>query len=387
MQRQIPSTAHDRYIDCVRGYAILLVIATHVTDVFIELPYPVRRLTQTGWFGVQMFFLASAMTLLMSWHGELGKKGSVSIGAFYLRRFFRIAPAYYAAGVLYLFVFPPISFDAGQALRALSFLNAWHPAWMSTTGNWIVVPGGWSIGVEFSFYVVFPLGAALVTGLRRAVVAVICAVGFGVIANLLALGVLSQTHGVTQTGNFLFFWFPNQASVFACGFVLYFLLYRHTTVSFAVQKILQRRAGVIACLSILLFCVLPYIQQGHFLGDWPIVPAGQLVCVPMMLFIMALSTHRTIFVNRAVAAMGNVSFSAYLVHFALIDLVVTRLAWFDPTMSGINAILGFATLYFLIVVMTFAVASVTYRTIEKPMIDLARRIQRRISARSAAIQR
>lgn len=383
MQRHIPSNAHDRYIDCVRGYAILLVIATHVTDVFVELPYPVRRLTQTGWFGVQLFFLASAMTLLMSWHAELGRKGSVSIGAFYLRRFFRIAPAYYAAGILYYFGSLPNSFDASQAIRALVFVNAWHPAWMSTTGNWIVVPGGWSIGVEFSFYVMFPFCAALVTGLRRAVIAVICALGLGLIANLLALNILSETHGVTQTGNFLFFWFPNQASVFASGFVLYFLVYGRTTVSLAIQDVLQRRAGMIACFSILLFCALPYIRQGHFLGDRPLIPSGQLICVPMGLFILALSTHRTIFVNRAVAAMGKVSFSAYLVHFALIDLVVARLDLVYRTMPGFKAVLGFATLYCLIVGMTFVTASLTYRTIEKPMIDLARRLQRRIDARAA----
>lgn len=384
MQRQIPSTAHDRYIDCVRGYAILLVIATHVTDVFVELPYPVRRLTQTGWFGVQLFFLASAITLLMSWHSELKRKGSVSVRAFYLRRFFRIAPAYYAAGVLYYFVFPPNSFDAGQAIRAMIFGNAWHPAWLSTTGRWTVVPGGWSIGVEFSFYMVFPVFAILVTNLRRAVIALLCAILFGVIANLIAFNLLSETHGTTQAGNFLFFWPPNQASVFACGFLVYFLLYRHTVVSLLVQNIFKKYAGVISCFSVLLFCALPYIRQGHFLGDQTLIPAGQLICVPMMLFIMALSTHRTIFVNRAVAAMGNVSFSAYLVHFALIDLVVTRLAWVDRTIPGVKAIFGFATLYCLIVAMTFAVASVTYRIIEKPMIDLARRIQGKLGTRSTA---
>ena len=50
------------YIDCVRGYAILLVITTHVTDAVPELPYPVHKITVFGWYGVQLFFLASCVT-------------------------------------------------------------------------------------------------------------------------------------------------------------------------------------------------------------------------------------------------------------------------------------------------------------------------------------
>ena len=51
----------------VRGYAILLVITCHETYWFPELPYPVHRVTVLGWHGVQLFFLASAVTLMMSW--------------------------------------------------------------------------------------------------------------------------------------------------------------------------------------------------------------------------------------------------------------------------------------------------------------------------------
>ena len=56
------------YIDAIRGWAILLVITCHTGGMFPELPYPIRKLTNFGWHGVQLFFLASAVTLCMSWH-------------------------------------------------------------------------------------------------------------------------------------------------------------------------------------------------------------------------------------------------------------------------------------------------------------------------------
>src|SRR6185437_8663436 len=95
---------HFLYIDCVRGYAILMVITCHVTYLYPQLPYPIHRLAASGWYGVQLFFLASCVTLLMSWNGEVAKHGSVNVINFFIRRFFRIAPAYYAAAVLYYFL-------------------------------------------------------------------------------------------------------------------------------------------------------------------------------------------------------------------------------------------------------------------------------------------
>jgi peptidoglycan/LPS O-acetylase OafA/YrhL len=217
---------HLPYIDCVRGYAVLMVITCHVSYEFPGLPYPVHRLTSAGWFGVQLFFLASCLTLLLSWHSELRRNGATDVGAFFIRRFFRIAPAYYLAGVLYYFLMPPSGgFDALQMITSMLFINTWHPLWTTTVPTaWNVVPGGWSIGVEFSFYMVFPLFAAGVTNLRRALLVFAGSVAVGVLANNTAGAILDGSYTPVEIENFLFFWFPNQMSVFALGGVLFFLL-------------------------------------------------------------------------------------------------------------------------------------------------------------------
>ena len=48
-----PSPAADHksklaYIDCLRGYAVLLVIATHTVEVYRQMPYPVHKLATFG---------------------------------------------------------------------------------------------------------------------------------------------------------------------------------------------------------------------------------------------------------------------------------------------------------------------------------------------------
>ena len=53
---------HLVYLDCIRGYAIFMVIVCHLTSVYPELPYPVLRQATNGWYGVQLFFLAFAST-------------------------------------------------------------------------------------------------------------------------------------------------------------------------------------------------------------------------------------------------------------------------------------------------------------------------------------
>ncbi len=145
------SSRHFAFIDSIRGYAVALVILCHATYLLPNLPYPVHRLTVLGWHGVQLFFLASTVTLMMSYEHEVKRNGRADIFAFFLRRFFRIAPAYYAMALFYAIFrpVPPGGFSIGQGLASLAFINAWTPHWMGVTpSDWNVVPGNWSIGLS-----------------------------------------------------------------------------------------------------------------------------------------------------------------------------------------------------------------------------------------------
>ena len=121
-----PQHAKYPFIDALRGYAVLMVITCHTGGMFPELPYPLKKLTNFGSHGVQLFFLMSCVTLMLSWLSDEAK-GRAGVASFWTRRLFRIAPLYYLAGAFYFLIEPPASgFDLTQLLASLSFVNAWH---------------------------------------------------------------------------------------------------------------------------------------------------------------------------------------------------------------------------------------------------------------------
>jgi peptidoglycan/LPS O-acetylase OafA/YrhL len=364
---------HLPYIDCVRGYAVLMVITSHLTDRFPELPYPLQRLTVTGWFGVQLFFLASCVTLMLSWQSEIRKLGSVNVLAFFFRRFLRIAPAYYAAGILYYFIFPPTGgFDGRQMITTMMFVNAWHPVWTPTVANtWNVVPGGWSIGVEFTFYLVFPIFAAWVTNLRRAIFIFGISVFIGVLTNKAALAFLSASYQTVEIDNFLYFWFPNQMSVFALGGILFFFLRKMEDLSTLRDRV-QRNGILIQICAVGGFGALSHVPLGHYLGGYPYVPASLAVSLALAVFIVGLSTNRGLLINRYAAAIGQVSFSAYLLHFAVLKLFRLFPDALHTNTTGVGAILAFVLAWPAVVAITYVASRTSYRLIEQPMINLGR---------------
>jgi peptidoglycan/LPS O-acetylase OafA/YrhL len=150
-----------RYIDSLRGFAILGVLFIHAGFSSAAYPKSWYNLINSGQYGVQLFFVTSAFTLFLSLHQR--EKDYLSSREFFIRRFFRIAPMYYV-GILY-YTFErfigfsylltgtpryPIPVDA--LISNIFFVHGVHPLWLNG-----YVPGGWSITVEMTFYLFVPL--------------------------------------------------------------------------------------------------------------------------------------------------------------------------------------------------------------------------------------
>ena len=369
------------YIDCVRGYAVTMVVSCHLAYAFAELPDPVHRIVALGWYGVQLFFLASALTLLMSWHYESDRLRVARVIPFFIRRFFRIAPAYYAAAGFYaLLTPPPGGFDGGQLVTSLAFLNGWSPARMPTvSGGWYVVPGGWSIAVEFTFYLLFPLFATWVTGVRRGLLVFGLCWAVGLVANRIAAPLLGQSYTPVAIDNFLYFWFPNQMAVFALGGVLYFVQQRlGTPPARRIAVVLRSHGGLIAAAAMVLVFATAYVRLPHYLDASRFLPPGFLVVsLFLAVFILALSqVRRSLLLTPVAAAIGKVSFSAYLLHFAVIEIAKSHPVLFHTDAQGMAAVAAFSVTWLVVMVLTFAGAWCTYQALELPMIAIGRNIVR-----------
>jgi len=389
-----PSPAADHksklaYIDCLRGYAVLLVIATHTVEVYRQMPYPVHKLATFGWHGVQLFFVASCMTLLMSARSERARTGEISLSNFFIRRFLRIAPMYYLAAGLYFLIRPPAQVSLAQLLASFAFVNAWHPVTTGTTGAWQVVPGGWSIGVEFTFYLVFPLFLAVITSWRRAGLLLAASVALAALLNTLLMPILTARYGYRAADNFLYFWPVNQAPVFVIGALSYFAVAGlEARPASAVTIAVRRWAGmVIGAALLLLFAVawFPKLFSHQFLLT-PQMPQYFAATLAFALFAVGMSqARRSILINPVIAKMGQVSFSAYLLQFAVIIFTLRAFPHvFRTDTAGWQAIAAFGVGMVLVTGLTYIAASITYAFIEQPFMRYAKQLTARPLTRAVA---
>ena len=130
-----------------------------------------------GTWGVNVFFLLSGYLLVDYFWVNRNNKTSLE---FYVRRFFRIAPAYYVCvGILYLFF---AQHDAvfsmqgvKQVLANVTFTQHMFPA---TSSNLNVDGSLWTLSIEMTLYLVMPFFAWAIA--KRPVIASTLLIGVGV---------------------------------------------------------------------------------------------------------------------------------------------------------------------------------------------------------------
>jgi len=371
---------HFAYIDAVRGIAFLGVLAVHVSRMVGH--FPGNSLFYAGEYGVQLFFLASAVTLCYSMSSRQ-KRDRYPTLYFYLRRFFRIAPLFWAA-MLFYWGFPQVRelsrlwLGAGAplgvhpryfTLTAL-FLHGWHPYVFDS-----IVPGGWSIAVEMNFYLLFPLiFHFLGKSARRCAVAVLLAIVYQsglhhllpTLHRLLFPGVLAGDAWSFFEGR----WLPAQLPVFLVGFLVYRLMRND-----AVPRWLRTNfwAGCVLAFSLML--TVASLNSSYMLAIFGL--AGS---------ILALSGGSLKWlVNPAVRYIGRISFSCYLVHFAALGLTLkllgihltSELTTVDTGHPAGNLWL-FLKITSITLALTVPAATITLHAIENPGIALGRKLLARI---------
>ena len=350
------SSQHYGYIDALRGYAILAVIFTHCAQHTVHLPNALRWITDHGKFGVQLFFVVSALTLAISW-----SRRADGSGRFFVRRLFRIAPMFWLAVPFYLCFGPqyrqqfwaPDGISWIEVVLTILFSHGWHPQSINS-----VVPGGWSIAVEMTFYLLFPLLIAKITTPLAAVLAtLISAISTWLLSifgpSLLSALMPTQPHYLIV--HFCDFWFLNQLPVFLIGFVVFYHL--------DTKRVSPRSASI--CLLLIGLCLPAF----RFLEIESISHIQYALLFGVITVCLSIGAWRPC-VNLPIRSLGTVSFSAYLPHFAVIEFALTLLtrapSWVDPfEPTGVKF---FLTLLGFTVALTFCLSSVTYRFVEQPMI-------------------
>jgi peptidoglycan/LPS O-acetylase OafA/YrhL len=373
------------FIDALRGLAFVGVLLTHARPRVPGVNPWVVDILGHGGEGVQLFFLMSALTLFLSLDSRR-RTESRPVVNFFIRRFFRIAPLFYA-GALFYYWFDramtggngPGGSSLGCILSTLTFTNGWSVDWINK-----LVPGGWSIAVEMNFYLLVPWLYRRFRSAQGAATAAFVALIVGGSASVAVKMFLTRALGPGSADSitlFAWYWLPIQIPVFLAGIFLYFLLRPLLQGGPDAPAVVRPKAGLLLAMAAYLMIALSLSNTPLYLGH-----ALFVVAFVLLAWSLAIRPNPWI-VNRATCYLGTISFSGYLTHFAVLDLTELGLRHLPTTaLRSAPPLLQLTALITTTLAGTVLVSTLTHRLIEVPGQALGRRLIRHLESSRTATE-
>lgn len=343
----------------LRFVAALFVFCYHAA-----LPIPALRLladdsaaygfygvaSQAGGLGVGFFFVLSGF--ILTWSARPGD----SPRAFWRRRFVKIYPNYVVAWVLAMVLFAAAYTPAWRAVVNLFMLQVWTPDFDT---NFSVDPPGWSLGAEAFFYACFPLLLVFATriGASRLKYWIGGVVALVVLKPVVAYLFLPSTPAIPGESSVSVsqYWFgyilpPTRLLDFALG-----ILVARAVMSGRWRNIGMIASGVLLAGGYWLAASTPYLygQSAVF-----VVPAALLIAAAA---IADNEGRFTLFRNRVMTWLGEISFAFYLMHFIVLA--------YGRSLLGSRLFSTAATVWLLLagVVVAVGVSWALYSFVERPI--------------------
>jgi len=328
-----------------------MVLATHASATH-GCPGPILML---GELGVRVFFVISGFLITTLLLGEIDRHGHISLGRFYLRRTFRIFPAYYA----YLFAIlvavsagwiasPAEALHPRDALHAFTYTTNYHPHrswWMGHT---------WSLSVEEQFYLLWP-AVLVLFGARSGMHAALAFVVLGPAIRL------ADWYGMPGWRDMQgeSFWTAGDAIAIGCVLAM-------------VRPRLERSRRWLAFQRSWLFWIVPLLLLAAYGASVRYALAGIAIGQSVTIVCIAACVDRAIrfpdgavgrFLNcRPMIFIGTLSYSLYL--------------WQQPFLNRHST--SFVAAFPQNLAFAVIAALASYHVIEKPFLALRERIEARV---------
>jgi peptidoglycan/LPS O-acetylase OafA/YrhL len=302
-----PGAERRPELDGLRAIAIAFVLLGH----FDLAPF------DGGFAGVDVFFVLSGFLITAQCARSRDALPWRQIGAFYLRRFWRIAPAYLVVVAATVMIGAHMMLaDDARRLETSALASALFAAniyfnndlgYFAPSAIYSPLLHLWSLGVEAQFYLVWPIALRLAlprpTAKRLAIVAAIAAVSF-----LLSL---AWSFFDAKTA---FFSLPSRLWEFVLGGAI------ALAPAFADRLAGWRFAGHAGLLALAALLAAPFVIDGDM--AWP-APAALMVTVPTAVVILCARDAgwaRRLLSLPPIVWLGQISYSLYLVHWPLVTL-------------------------------------------------------------------
>lgn len=339
----------------IRAICILFVLGAHcaVSDGFPAEWQTASHFIVSGKLGVTVFFVLSGFLITYLLSNEELQTGGISLTGFYARRCLRILPVYYAfiLAVAILESFTPIALTASQYLSSVTFTkNIFARSWID--GHL------WSLAVEEQFYLLWPFLVSRLGIRGRLIVA---------LAMVLAAPAFRVGFYVTGHGYHAVYSFPANMDSLMIGSVAGMWVSRRPVEAVMLFTWHPLAVRLVALMSIYVVWVLNATLTG---GKFT-VPFGATVQASAAAYLIgSYAIHRHGFgywlLNLPVMnQLGILSFSIYI--------------WQQPFFTKAEEF-GESRVWILTfpfnVVSAVAIATVSYYTLERPLLKLRKRFRR-----------
>lgn len=328
------------FLEAVRGLAAPIVVVQHV---LAEQSAGFRDWTHDyldlGRVGVVAFFLVSGYVIPLSLSNQ-------TVRTFVVRRFFRLFPVYWFALAVYAAIYHQEVF--GSVSAPVLFLNLLMV--QGLVGAVSVLPPAWTLSIELAFY-----AQAVAAKLRRVLDLAVYA-GFAWLALYLVMCLAERFTGVHLPVSL-----PMLLFTAALGHAL------------RLRDIGRRSAWLSLAVSGAIV-----VPVGAFIGidprgEWPPLTYSASFLVGLIMFGVFYFAPR-IPATRLLVWLGSISYAMYLTHPSVMALV--------HAVVGTNLALVVAGHLVLVPL----IAWLTHRLIERPSIDLGRRLSKRPAVTRSPIE-
>lgn len=332
----------------LRGAAALAVVLFHQSHMARDsFPGFWQYVTEPLYLSVQLFFVLSAFSLCFAQANR-----PTTLTQYALRRFLRLAPLFWLIAAFQVWRSDGVDFKTFLLNVTLLFNIA--PGYESS-----LVWGGWSVGVEAIFYVLFPL-FWLVSSVRGAV--------FAITITTLMLSTWFWSHTIsnpTYPAHYAYFSVIGNLPQFMFG-ILAFKLFRHRQ-----QVTLENRqdaviANFLACALLAFLIFDPFLLHGRtpaiFFAGWGLMFA-------IVVFSQAIAPAKLIR-TRWLQWVADRSYGIYLFHPMVIEFSKPIYANITARFSS-ETVMAFGISFTYTLTITFLLAHTTFVLLERPIYRLA----------------
>lgn len=332
----------------IRGIAAWWVVLFHSQMLFDDsLPPALANVIAHGYLAVDLFFILSGFVIYLNYNSKVASGFPASAIAFYLNRFARIYPVHLLMLGSYLllagaFVYfsksgvTPDSYSAKSFVESVFLIHAWFGTGMSWN-----VPS-WSISAEWFVYLLFPLITLILRKHLKTMLSHIAISAF-------ILALIYCTYSAMDV-NSLGTDILSMALIRVCFEFLLGTIIGSAYVSHLAFLKQYKKWILIA------FAVISIIYVNFDIKDYVLFPAAFFFLIIYMC--VEDSILQTVFSNRVLVYLGEISYSTYMVHYLVYDLF--KAVWVSES-SNVNQ--GYLALSFLAVLL---MSMLTYHFVEMP---------------------